>query len=127
MSADILSEKKIKAIHDINDIPLIVFLDNLPKEDRNLIYKSIRVKEEFEPTFEKFQEPWINDYKEYWGLNNEKNPDEFTAEFSKDYLASGEYERCRICFAVKRFDCIEIPHVNEKTLDFLLEAHKLIK
>ena len=121
------TEEEKKAIHDPLDIPIIAVIKGLDCDDRKLIYDSIKIKDEYKDDFMKTQEPWISDFKKYWGENNHKDPSSCSDEFSKDYLKSHEYERFRLYYAAKHQDRIEIKKVNRKTLEFFLETEEFIR
>ena len=121
------TEAEKKAIRDLRDIPIIAVIKGLSCEDRKLIYDSIKVKDEYRDDFMKSQEPWISDFKEYWGQNHHQDPDICSGEFSTDYLNSHENERFRLYYAAKHPDRVEIKKVHRRVLEFLLETEEFIR
>jgi len=121
------TEEEKRAIRDSRDIPIIAVIKGLTPEDRKLIYDSIRIKSEYEKDFEKTQEPWIEDFKTYWGENHHRDPSSCTEEFSTDFLNSCEYQRFRLYYAAKYPERIEINHVNRRTLDFFVESEEFLR
>ncbi|VVB82797.1 Uncharacterised protein [uncultured archaeon] len=120
------TEEEKRAIRDSRDIPIIAVIKGLSCEDRKLIYDSIAVKSEYETDFMKTQEPWIEDFKTYWGENHHQDPSD-SPEFGNDFVNSREYERFRLYYAAKHPDRIEIKHLNRRTLDFFVETEEFLR
>ncbi|VVB84009.1 Uncharacterised protein [uncultured archaeon] len=121
-----LTSAERKLIKEPSDFPIISLIKSLSCLERNVIYNSIRIKEEHQEEYKKMQEPWVDDFKELWGENHKRNPDEYPAEFSTDFLESGEYERYRLYYSARNPQNIEIIKVNPITSEFLAKAIETI-
>jgi hypothetical protein len=121
------TEEEKKAIHNALDLPIIAIIKGLSCEDRKSIYDSLAVKSEYMDDFMKNQEPWISDFKKYWGENHKKDPDQ-CPEFGTDFLISHEYERFRLYYAAKHPERVRIERAdNKRALEFMIETSDAIR
>jgi hypothetical protein len=121
-----LTEEEKKALKNKEDLPIIGVIKGLNSEDLQSIYESLAVKEEYREDFMKTQITWISDFKGYWGVNHNRDPDT-SPEFGIDFLNSHEPQRFRLYYAAKYPERVEIRKIRRKTLDFLTETEDAIK
>jgi hypothetical protein len=121
------TEQEVKNLHDKLDFPIIGIIKALSPEDRKLISDSLLYKPEFKEEYLKEQKGWIEEFKWFWGKNHNKNPSEFSMDFSVDYIKSAEGERYRLYYSAKYPERMEVIHINRRTLDFLTEVEDAIK
>ena len=121
------TEQEKKAVRDPLDIPIIAVIKGLSCDDRKLIYDSIRVKEDYKDDFMSLQKPWISDFKEYWSENHNHQDPDGCVEFGNDLVNSKEFERFRLYYAAKYPERVEIKNVNQRTLEFFLEAEEFMR